>query len=283
VTLDCEVVVTRSGARAIRDRITGEVMHPVVGPLVEAERLYVGPSRLAQRLSPPQGEGDGSVCVLDVGLGAASNAIAAWRVSESTVHPARRLRIVSFDSSLAALEVAISSENPADFGFDDAAVGAARGLLQNGLHETERTSWRLVLGELPRTLEGVAPASADIVFWDPFSPQANPELWSYAAFVALSRACREGATVHTYSGATAVRSAMLLAGFAVGLGEPIGPGKQSTCAALDPRDLASPLSSRWLERLRRSSAAFPPDAPSDALARVEGMAQFVATSRETPP
>jgi queuine tRNA-ribosyltransferase len=88
--------------------------------------------------------------------------------------------------------------------------------------------------------------------------------------------CREGATVHTYSGATAVRAALLLAGFAVGLGEPIGPGKQSTCAALDARDLVSPLDARWLERLRRSSAAFPPDAPADALARVEAMEQFRA-------
>jgi queuine tRNA-ribosyltransferase len=274
VTLDCEVVVTRSGARAIRDRLTGEVMHPVVGPLVEAERLYVGPSCLAQRLSPSQGEG--AVCVLDVGLGAASNAVAAWRLSEALPASSRRLRIVSFDSSLAALEVAISSPDPADFGFDGAALRAARGLLSHGVHETERTSWRLLLGDLPGTLSGVPPLSADVVFWDPFSPRANPELWSYSAFDALSRVCREGATVHTYSGATAVRSALLLAGFAVGLGEPIGPGKQSTCAARDARDLVSPLEARWLERLRRSSAAFPVDAPGDALARIEAMEQFCA-------
>jgi queuine tRNA-ribosyltransferase len=274
VTLDCEVVVTRSGARAIRDRLTGEVMHPVVGPLVEAERLYVGPSRLAQRLNPSHGEG--GVCVLDVGLGAASNAIAAWRVSEAMPASSRRLRIFSFDSSLAALEVAIASPDPADFGFDGPALGAARGLLSRGVHETERTSWRLLLGDLPGTLCGVQPLSADVVFWDPFSPRANPELWSCGAFDALSRVCREGATVHTYSGATAVRAALLLAGFAVGLGEPIGPGKQSTCAARDARDLVSPLSARWLERLRRSSAAFPADAPGDALARIEAMEQFRA-------
>ena len=32
----CEVVITRSGAPAMRDRAVGELMHPVVGPLVEA-------------------------------------------------------------------------------------------------------------------------------------------------------------------------------------------------------------------------------------------------------
>ncbi len=51
-------------------------MHPVVGPLVEAERLYVGPSRLRERLV--DGAKDPLV-LLDVGLGAGSNAIAAWR------------------------------------------------------------------------------------------------------------------------------------------------------------------------------------------------------------
>ena len=33
---DCEVVVTRGGARAMLDRRVGEVMHPVVGPAIEA-------------------------------------------------------------------------------------------------------------------------------------------------------------------------------------------------------------------------------------------------------
>src|SRR3954452_7378538 len=58
VTLECEVVRTRSGAPAMLDRTTGEVMHPLVGPRVEAERLYIGPSRLALRLCEPEREPD---------------------------------------------------------------------------------------------------------------------------------------------------------------------------------------------------------------------------------
>ena len=49
---DFEVVTTRSGARAMRDCATGELMHPVVGPLVEAETLYeaagIGLARLKE-------------------------------------------------------------------------------------------------------------------------------------------------------------------------------------------------------------------------------------------
>lgn len=269
--LDCEVVLTTSGAPAMLDRRTGEVMHPIVGPLVEAERLYLAPSRLRSRLSEP----DGSALVLfDVGLGAGSNSVAAFRAAHGLLEPARRLSIVSFDRSRAALKLALECEQSAQFGFDGSARAAARTLLADGRCLASRVEWRLHEGELPDSLSREPEATADIVFWDPFSPLANPELWNLDAFVRLRRSCRARATVHTYCAATRVRSALLLAGFSVGLGVSIGPGRDATVAALDPGTLERPLDRRWLERLRRSSAPFPEDAPGNALERIGGMAQF---------
>jgi hypothetical protein len=43
---DHELVRTRAGHLAVRSRRAGEVIHPGVGPRVEAERLYVGQSQL---------------------------------------------------------------------------------------------------------------------------------------------------------------------------------------------------------------------------------------------
>jgi queuine tRNA-ribosyltransferase len=77
--------------------------------------------------------------------------------------------------------------------------------------------------------------------------------------------------LHTYSGATAVRTALLLAGFAVGLGEPIGNGRVGTIAATSAALLARPFDRRFLDRVARSSAPFPPDAPPDALARIAAL------------
>jgi queuine tRNA-ribosyltransferase len=267
----CEVVTTRSGARAMRDRETGQLMHPVVGPLVEAQKLYVETSRLEARL----GEGGPEPLVLlDVGLGAGSNAIAAWKVSERMPAEARRLHIVSFDRTMSPLALALEDEHAEAFGFDGNALRAARALLSEGHCQTSRTAWRLETGELPETLSRVADGSADVVFWDPFSPRATPDVWRVAAFTALRRACREGATVHTYSAATATRSALLLAGFAVGVGDATVAGKQTTQAAVDVGALARPLDRRWLERLARSDVPFPADAPVDAMARVAALEQF---------
>jgi queuine tRNA-ribosyltransferase len=249
------------------DRTTGELMHPGVGPLAEAERLYVEPSRLVLRLSEPSAE---PLVLFDVGLGAGSNAATAFRLAESLGR--RRLQIVSFDRSLAAFQLALEADNAAAFGLDGAMSEPARALLAQGQCEGLHTDWRFFGGALPLALEA-ARERADIVFWDPFSPKANPALWTYEAFRTLRGSCRPGATLHTYSGATAVRSALLLAGFSVGFGPRIAPGKRATEAALQV-PVSEPLDRRWLDRLRRSSAPLPVDAPVGALDLVSAAPQF---------
>jgi queuine tRNA-ribosyltransferase len=277
-----EVVATRSGARAMLDRRTGEVMHPLSGPIEEPRSLYVRPSRLEERLRTGE---SGPLVLLDVGLGAGSNAVAAWALSEARGAPtasARKLHIVSFDRTFAALELALTPEHAATFGFAEATLTACSRLIERGRAQGASTEWRASLGELPSTLLAEPAASADIVYWDPFSPRANPELWNVAAFTALRRVCRDGgrdggrdgATVHTYSGATATRTALLLAGFAVGSGDVLPSGRQTTVAATRLEDLGEPLDRRWLDRLSRSSAPFSSDAPPDGFDRIARLPQF---------
>ncbi len=264
-----EIVLTSLGVPAVRDAVLGEVMHPVIGPDVESERLYVAQSRLRERLAP-----SGPRLVLfDVGLGAGSNALAALAAADAGADGGRGLEIVSFELDPRALALATSDEGAARLGLAPRARDAARELLARGRHEGSRVLWRLVAGDLRDTLPLEA-ARADVVFWDPFSPKANPEAWTLAAFAALRARCAEGATLYTYSTATATRSALLLAGFFVGAGDPSGPKEETTAAATDPSLLARPLDGRWLARLGRSSAPFPPDAPPDALERVARHPQF---------
>jgi queuine tRNA-ribosyltransferase len=277
----CEVVVTRGGARAMLDHSVGEVMHPVVGPLVEAEELYIAPSRLAHRLRTYDPD---PLVLFDVGLGAGTNAVLAWRVSEArATGDQRRLSIVSFETSLTAFDLALQQEHHEAFGFEGASLEAGKQLLAHGVYETERTSWRLVPGDVHKTLLEQAREQADVVFWDLYSPRAHPGFWTVEAFTHLRRACRSGSSVHTYSSATAVRSALLLAGFAVGTGLSIGEKTQTTVAAVDVNDLALPLDQRWLQRLARSHAGWPSDAPANALELVRALPQFNRVDVRTSP
>ncbi|HET9932011.1 MAG TPA: MnmC family methyltransferase [Polyangiaceae bacterium] len=271
MTLDCEVVLTRSGEPAMRDRISGEVMHPVVGPRVESRLLYAEGSKLRERLL---GSGPGALLLLDVGLGAGSNAVAALEVALALQGKGRPLRVVSFDQSLSALEQALRPEHREAFGYSGALLEAGLAVLRDRKYCSESVTWELELGTLPDTLARIDAGSADVVYWDPFSPAKNPTLWTVATFSELWTRCRDGATFFTYSAATATRSALLLAGFAVGEGESTGVGKRTTQAAANVRDLARPLQRRWLETLSRSSAPLPSDAPIDALDRIRAAAQF---------
>jgi queuine tRNA-ribosyltransferase len=270
-----EVVRTRGGALAMRSLAAGEVMHPGTGPLVEAERLYVRQSRLEERLL----QAGTPLVVLDVGLGAGSNALAARAASERAPAGAARLDLVSFERDTGALELALAHGDA--FGWRGEPAEAARALLARGAHETPRTRWRLVAGDALEALARFA-EPADVVFWDPFSPRANPDLWTVAAFAAARRVAGPRCTLYTYSASTATRLAMLLAGWAVGVGDPIGDKAQTTAAAVAAGDLARPLEPRWLERLSRPDAPLPRDAPPDAVARARAAPQFTLPAPPRP-
>ena len=255
----------------MRSLVDGEVMHPGVGPLVEAQQLYVGQSRLCERLLAGEGAEVGRLVLFDVGLGAGSNALAAWSASEGLPEGAARLELVSFERDLGALELALEAGEA--FGWHGEAADAARSLLAHDVHETARTSWRLVRGDLLETLAGQT-ARADIIYWDPFSPRANPALWTVAAFLEARSVGGPRCALYTYSASTATRLALLLAGWAVGIGDAIGDKAQTTAAAVVGSDLARPLDRGWLSRLSRPDVPLPPDAPPDAIARARLAPQF---------
>lgn len=264
-----EIVKTRGGALAMRSLAAGEVMHPGVGPVAEAEQLYVRQSRLAERLHTAAA----TLVVYDVGLGAGSNAFAARAASERASADAARLTLISFERDLGALALAL--DNAADFAIEPDAVSAGRTLLAAGAHESPRTTWRLVPGDvLPAFQQALPPA--DIVFWDPFSPRSNPELWTVAAFAAARRCAADRCALFTYSASTATRIALLLAGWAVGVGASIGEKAATTAAAIEPHDLATPLDRDWLRRLSRPDVPLPEDAPADFLPRIRALTQFSA-------
>lgn len=268
-----EVVRTRAGHLAMRCQDTGEIMHPGVGPLVEAEALYVQQSRLAERMAEVA---PAPLVLFDVGLGAGSNAVAARSAAQRAPSPDVRLEIISFENDLAALALAL--ENGPAFGLTGEPAQAARALLAQGNHDGQRVAWRLQRGDLLATMAALQAGTtrADVMFWDPFSPRANPDLWTVHAFTMARGLARPGCTLFTYSASTATRVALLLAGWAVGAGDATGSKAETTAAAVNAADLARPLQPAWLTRLfrPRGDVPLPSDAPPNFAAAVAGLPQF---------
>lgn len=268
---DFELVSLRGGAWAVRHVGHGEVMHPAGGPWEEANRLYVRQLELARRLASP----DGPLRVLDVGLGAGTNAAAVLACARE-VAARRPLELHSLEVDLAPLRLALKS--PEAFPFLEPWREAAEALASRGEWEGEGIRWRLTLGDARCAVEAVPPEQ-DLVLFDPFSPKANPTLWTPHFLARIRSRCREdgdGALLATYSAATPTRVSLLLAGFYVGAGASTGTKGETTLAATRLEALGAPLGSRWLERWRRSTAREPHGEPltPEAERRVFSHPQF---------
>jgi tRNA U34 5-methylaminomethyl-2-thiouridine-forming methyltransferase MnmC len=280
---DFELLTLRNGTRAVRHVGHGEVMHPSVGPWQEAQALYAAQSRLAERL---QTEGP-ALHVWDVGLGAGTNAVAALTCARELGERQRRpLKVVSFEIDLAPLRLALADTEGFPFLRPFAAAGDA--LLTSGRWSEGPLDWELHLGDAAALWrERDAREHADIIFFDPFSPASNPELWTPAAFALLRRHAREdgdGCSLFTYSAATPTRVSLLLGGFFVGTGTATGMKKETTVAATRRELLAEPLDERWLARWERSTAQAPHGlALSEEIrSAVRGHAQFRQFARPSP-
>ncbi len=241
----------------LKDPITGQPMHSAIGPLEEARQIYLGPSRLQERLSQA-----GTPLVLwDVGMGIAGNAAAALSLQGS-----RPLEIHSFENDLGGIRTALDALST--FSHLRDLEPAIRQLLHTGRAEVGDHRWHLHAGEFCEVLTEAPPA--EIIFFDFYSPRVCGELWSVPVMQSL-REHSPLATLVTYSAATPVRLALWLAGWWVGRpggGSPVTAMKnESTVAVTDPRLLnwiGSPFGREWLEKFRSSTQARPyPARPVD--------------------
>jgi queuine tRNA-ribosyltransferase len=199
----------------------------------------------------------------------------------------RPLHLISFERDLDPLFLAARHASH----FPHLRHGAPHGLLHKSRwgHASGLIDWSLRRGDFLEHLEGAPPP--DLIFYDPFSAKTDTALWQPEVFARLYRHCQpRPAELYTYAAGTAVRAALLLAGFHVAEGVGTGPKATTTVAytQLNGRadDPTAPrlLGVEWLARWRRSDAKYPAglDAAQQAAfeQRIEGHPQFAGIARQ---
>jgi queuine tRNA-ribosyltransferase len=289
---DYEIHKSAGDFYSIRQVSSGELMHSVTAPSEEATKLYIEQSLLAARLLKQEASAD-ELIIWDVGLGAASNAMAAIQCFERSYAQAgeaalRAVRLLSFERDLDSLILA--AKHPACF--PHLRHGAPFKLLENGdwSHPSGLLQWLLLKGDFRDSI-GSAPVP-DLIYYDPFSYKTDSALWTGSVFAEIFDRCStKSAELYTYSSSTAVRVAFLSAGFFVAQGAGTGPKLETTIAftraeghAYHP--LAPPLLGReWLQRWRRSGAKFPVAISDEGKLQVERLIeshrQFCERGSET--
>jgi queuine tRNA-ribosyltransferase len=273
---DYEIHRSAQGFSSIRQISSGEVMHSVNAPSEEANRLYIEQSCLAARLTKHHPVANALV-IWDVGLGAAFNAMAVIHCfergcAERCENALRPLHLVSFECDLAPLTLATKHSSS----FPHLQHGAPVKMLKHGTweHTSSLLYWELRKGDFHESLAS-APIP-DLIFYDPFSFKTDSSLWTAEIFARIFQHCTpKSVELYTYSASTAVRVALLTAGFFVAEGTGTGPKSATTSAftratgaedhPLHPRLLGQ----QWLARWRRSQAKFPPTLTSEEQAHCE--------------
>jgi queuine tRNA-ribosyltransferase len=286
---DYEIHTSPRGFSSIRQISSGEVMHSVNAPGDEADKLYVEQSFLAARLLKREAPAD-ELVIWDVGLGAAFNAMAAIHCFERCYvekgeTALRPMRLVSFEWDLDPLTLAV--KNPACF--PHLRHAAPCHILQNGKwgHVSRLLQWELLKGDFRDLIESAT--IPELIFYDPFSSKTDAALWTAAIFARIFTRCLpQSAELYTYSASTAVRVALLTAGFFVAQGAGTGPKSDTTIAFTTAKGAGDhPLSPRllgadWLTRWRRSDAKFPTGLSNEERPRFENLIethrQFVSDS-----
>ena len=254
-----EVHVAPEGFGSIRHIASGEIMHSRTPPIEEARGLYIEQSQLAERLRGPEAQ---PLVIWDVGLGAAANAMAAIQCYEeqAVMHPVRPLRLVSFENDLDSLKLARVNNNF----FPYLRHAGPDAILKSGTWHSPvhaGLSWTLLKGDF---LEKTTDASdlPDVIFYDMFSSNSDGDHWTLGAFRRLFAVCGgRPAELFTYTCSTAIRAALLVAGFHIAKGRSTGL-KQETTIALTPGACGDGcrhevLGGDWLEKWKRSGAKFP--------------------------
>jgi tRNA U34 5-methylaminomethyl-2-thiouridine-forming methyltransferase MnmC len=254
-----QLVRLNNGICSVRSLADAETFHPVVGPVAEAESLYVNQLKLRERLQNHTGE----FVIWDVGLGAAANALTVLRATREI---ACNIRLVSFDHTLEPLKFAL--QHAADLGY----FGGYENHLQEFIREhrvafqdgAQSVDWEFHHGDFPTLLANskFSPPPHAILF-DAYSPARNPAMWTLPLFTNLFQQLdpQRPCALPTYSRSTILRVTLLLAGFYVGVGHATGVKEETTIAANDLNLISEPLNARWLERAARSDSAEPLRAP----------------------
>jgi len=252
-----QIVPVASGAFSIYSREYDETFHPVVGPIAEAEALYVNQLRLRKRVA----ESNRPFVIWDVGLGAAANPLVVLNHLRD-LHA--KIIILSFDQTTVPLQFAL--DHAAQLGY----LSSWRVELQTLLRQNEvmfeagllSVHWSLRLGDFPKLASGIEAShwpKPDAILFDAYSPATNPAMWTLPLFAQLFKLLspERPCAMPTYSRSTMLRVGLMLAGFFVGVGHATGEKEETTIAANSLKLIEEPLDRRWLTRTRNSTSAEP--------------------------
>jgi tRNA U34 5-methylaminomethyl-2-thiouridine-forming methyltransferase MnmC len=205
-----KLVKTKDGSYTAFSKVAGEHYHTISGAIEEAFEKHVNALGI-----------ENGMHILDFCFGLGYNSIAACKDHSN-------LQIIGLENDTKIMEAMRDIEIPEILKTEYAPF---RNIAEN-LEVTDNNNNRIqiLLGDALKRIDELPENTFDRVFYDPFSPKKQPEMWSEMIFQKIYNKMKKGAKLSTYSCAKQIRKNMISAGFEVMDGPVVGRRSPATIA-----------------------------------------------------
>jgi tRNA U34 5-methylaminomethyl-2-thiouridine-forming methyltransferase MnmC len=216
------LIVTQDGSHSIFSEQFGVTYHSKYGAITESLHVFINAGLRAKAVVQPE------LAVLEVGFGSGLNAFLTWLEAERRNLSVRYVSIEAYP---------ITQDEANAFNFSDQLGVPHRHADFCRLHRCAwnrktKLSEHFSLHKKHILLEAYRPTQQtfDLIYFDAFAPQAQPELWTERIFNLMYMALRPDGALLTYCAKGDVKRALKKAGFEVE-GLPGPPGKREMTRA----------------------------------------------------
>ncbi len=224
-----EIETTADGSATLRSPMHGDTYHSLRGAVGEARHVFIEAGFLAdsetKEAKPPL-----SRKILEMGFGTGLN---AWLTLEEAAQRGWAVEYTAVELYPVQEEIASRlgyTDDPRFMALHTAPWGewtepserfrgAMAEVLAPSANPRQRQDFNPDADQRATVAEDLADsefsANFDLVYWDAFAPDTQPELWTEEIFSHVFRATAPGGVLVTYSSKGDVRRALQAAGFAV--------------------------------------------------------------------
>lgn len=218
-----QLVETKDGSQTILNQALGSTYHSRHGALTESQHVFI-----AKGLRKQVENGLTDISLLEMGFGTGLNALLSARFSENhkiniNYHGLELFPVPTEVWSQYRLPNELTKERALFEKMHNANWGEEKEILERFLLTKHQVS---LLDFQPKT-------TFDLIFYDAFEPETQPELWTEEVFAKLFSWMNEGGVLTTYCCKGYVRRNMIAAGFEVEK-VPGPPGKREMICAEKP-------------------------------------------------
>jgi len=217
--MNYELILTEDGSNSLYVPEIAECYHSSHGAIQESQHIFIEAG--LKQCSKDE------ICVLEVGFGTGLNALLALVEAERS---GKMIRYFTLEKYPISVETTLQLNYP----------NLIDGDYQKSFEKMHQSVWNETVAVTPTFIlekiktdftKYVHLQNYDVVFFDAFSPEKQPEMWMQQQFENIFEHCNHGAILTTYCAKGAVRRALQAAGFSVErLAGP--PGKREILRAI---------------------------------------------------